>query len=71
MARRSTARRTTTQRRSAKTSSSRITARRRTAAARTRTGGKTRAELYREATRRNIRGRSKMSKQQLERALRR
>jgi Family of unknown function (DUF6496) len=32
-------------------------------------GGKTRAELYKEASRRNIAGRSKMSKAQLERAL--
>jgi len=31
--------------------------------------GKTRAELYRQARKRNIPGRSKMSKQQLERAL--
>lgn len=34
-------------------------------------GGKTRAELYDEAKRRDIPGRSKMSKQQLERALHR
>jgi hypothetical protein len=35
-----------------------------------RTGeGPTRAELYREARRRNIRGRSKMNKRELERAL--
>jgi len=33
--------------------------------------GKTRAELYKEATRRNIAGRSKMSKEQLERAVQR
>ena len=70
MARRSAARRTTTQRRSAK-SSSRTTARRWTASARKHTGGKTRAQLYREATRRKIPGRATMSKQQLERALRR
>jgi hypothetical protein len=34
-------------------------------------GGRTRAELYREAARRNIPGRSAMNKAQLERALRR
>lgn len=34
-------------------------------------GGRTREELYQEARRRNIRGRSKMNKSQLERALRR
>lgn len=34
-------------------------------------GGKTRTELYEEAKRRDVPGRSKMSKEQLERALRR
>jgi hypothetical protein len=36
---------------------------------RSRSGGKTRAELYEQAKRRKIRGRSKMNKAQLERAL--
>jgi uncharacterized protein DUF6496 len=37
--------------------------------ARSRAGGRTKAELYAEAKRRDIPGRSKMNKQQLERAL--
>jgi len=59
----STARASSTKR-AAATKRASSTARKRSAA-----DGKTRAELYKEASRRNISGRSKMSKAQLERAL--
>ena len=45
--------------------------RERAGAERTRAGGETRAELYAEAKRRGIPGRSRMTKAELERALRR
>jgi len=56
----------------ARKSATKVTARKsaRKTIARRSAGGKTRTELYAEATRRKIVGRSKMNKQQLERALR-
>ena len=68
---RTTARKST-RKTTARKSTTRTTARKpaRKTTARRSADGKTRAELYAEASRRDIAGRSKMNKQQLERALR-
>jgi len=72
-ARRSTARTTskrTSARRTGRATSTRAASRRRTATSGSRRStGRTREQLYQEAKRRNIRGRSRMTKSQLQRAL--
>jgi hypothetical protein len=67
--RRTTAKRTTT-RRTGRAAQTRSTARGRTGRSGSRRStGRTREQLYQEAKRRNIRGRSRMTKSQLQRAL--
>jgi hypothetical protein len=68
--RRTSTRRTTAKRTTARATSTRATTRRRTGRSGSRRStGRTREQLYQEAKRRNIRGRSRMTKSQLQRAL--